>query len=126
MDDLGPSPALLNVQLAMPPSVNSIWRTTVRNGKPQTYRAKSYTEWMNTAAWTVKSAIAKTGQIKGDVSLFVNLSPRRGDLDNRLKAICDALVHGGALEDDDQIVSIMALWCGDKRRPGAHVRLRRR
>jgi Holliday junction resolvase RusA-like endonuclease len=100
----------LTIQLTMPPSVNSIWRTTVRSGKPRTYRAKTYADWMNTAAWTVRAAVGKTSKIKGDVEVRVMLWPRRGDLDNRLKAICDALVQGGAIEDDKQITYIKAEW----------------
>lgn len=111
---------MFSVQLALPPSVNSIWRSTLgRNGKPRTYRAKTYAAWMHTAAWTVKEAVTKHGQFKGDVRLSVNFWPRKGDLDNRLKAICDALVQGGAIEDDSKIVDLHAWWFQSV--PGARV-----
>ena len=101
----------LTVRLALPPSVNSIWRATIgRNGKPRTYRARTYAAWMHTAAWTVKEAVTRKGPIIGDVSVEVYLHPRRGDLDNRLKAICDALVQGGAITDDDAITRLYATW----------------
>jgi Holliday junction resolvase RusA-like endonuclease len=32
----------------------------------------------------------------------------RGDLDNRVKSICDALTAAGAWDDDDQVVDIRA------------------
>lgn len=102
---------MLTIQLAMPPSVNSIWRATLgRNGKPRTYRARAYAAWMHTAAWTVKEAVTKSGQVKGDVTVKVMFWPRRGDIDNRLKAVCDSLVQGGAIEDDAKIVDLRARW----------------
>lgn len=115
---------MFSVNLEMPPSVNSIWRSTLgRNGKPRTYRAKTYAAWMHTAAWTVKSAIAKTGQLKGDVKVSVDFCPRKGDLDNRLKAICDSLVQGGAIEDDKNIISLTARWNPMIGHQGAFVRI---
>jgi Holliday junction resolvase RusA-like endonuclease len=102
--------AVISVHLDMPPSVNSIWRTTSKNGRQQTYRDPKYAKWMETAAWTVKEAVMKSGRIEGDVQVFSFFWPRRGDLDNRLKAVCDALVQGGAIEDDRKIVHLVASW----------------
>ena len=102
--------AVISVHLDMPPSVNSIWRTTSKNGRQRTYRDPKYAKWMETAAWTVKGAAMKSGRIEGDVEVCAAFWPRRGDLDNRLKAICDALVQGGAIEDDKQIIRIDAEW----------------
>ena len=102
---------MLTIHLAMPPSTNAIWRSTVgKHGKPRVYRAKAYAAWMHTAAWTVKTAVIKSGQIKGDVRVTVHFWPRQGDLDNRLKAVCDSLVQGGAIEDDSKIVDLRAVW----------------
>ncbi|TWU43995.1 Crossover junction endodeoxyribonuclease RusA [Novipirellula aureliae] len=47
--------------------------------------------------------------ITGSLSVDVLIHPpdrRRRDIDNVLKALLDALQHGGAYEDDNQIVDL--------------------
>jgi len=52
---------------------------------------------------------AKVPKLKGRVCLIVRVFPRDRrltDISNRIKALEDALVHAGAMEDDEQIDDI--------------------
>ncbi len=55
---------------------------------------------------TVRDLLAGTTQLTGRLAVVVTLFPpdqRRRDLDNALKALLDAVGHGGAYGDDSQI-----------------------
>ena len=38
----------------LPPSTNSLWRHTRKDGKPVTYRTKRYMTWIKASGWQVK------------------------------------------------------------------------
>lgn len=61
--------------------------------------------------------------VEGPVSLTIHVyRPRkRGDLDNCLKLVIDALVSGLILSDDDQVVAIHAYRHDDKDSPRVEV-----
>ena len=53
--------------------------------------------------------------MKGPLALVTDVHPpdnRRRDLDNTQKALLDAMQHGGAYEDDSQIVLLASRKCG--------------
>lgn len=114
----------LTIRLAMPPSVNHVWRM----GNNRMHKNRIYAAWMNTAAWTVKQkAMQAGGTILGDVKVRIGFWPRnrKRDIDNMLKGICDALVRGGAIEDDNRIIHISAEWREFDGDPTAHVQVER-
>jgi crossover junction endodeoxyribonuclease RusA len=87
--------------LPLPPSVNSYWRKSPR-GMYISQEGKTFRQ-------RVAEIVAEHNAIKfGSSRLFmaVKLSMRdrrAADLDNRLKALNDALEHAGVFDDDEQI-----------------------
>ncbi|MCS7168086.1 MAG: RusA family crossover junction endodeoxyribonuclease [Gemmatales bacterium] len=85
------------MKLPYPPSVNHYWhrvgcRTLISRGGRAFRRA-------------VQAALAARGvrPLTGSLAVTINVHPpdhRRRDLDNALKALLDALEHGGACGDD--------------------------
>jgi crossover junction endodeoxyribonuclease RusA len=96
--------------LPEPPSANAYWR---RHGNiiHVSTEAKAYKDavGMLTAKYRTKNQCAFPS---GDLSLVViwHRSARRGDLDNRLKVLFDAL-RGTVFRDDKQIAHIDAERC---------------
>lgn len=90
----------MDLELPFPPSVNHLWRRvghrTLLSRGGRTFRR------------AVHAALAERGvrPIAGRLAVTIDVHPpdrRRRDLDNALKALLDALQHGGAYHDDAQI-----------------------
>lgn len=81
----------------LPPSVNHYWLTSGKrryiSAAGQSFRAEVF--------HAVKGAKI-TGRLQCVVELTAN-NKRRWDLDNRIKALLDALQHAGAFSDDSQV-----------------------
>lgn len=108
-----------------PPSANRYWRHTARGGRAITYKsakAKQYQSEVRTRAM-----LAGLQPLNGpvEVHLVWYRKARRGDLDNRLKVIFDAL-QGAAYVDDSQIVAITARREEDKNNPRVEIVVRPR
>ena len=95
---------MIEFELPYPPSVNHYWRMAGRrmviSREGRAFREK------------VCSALAVAGvqPLRGGLAVRIELYPpdrRRRDADNALKALLDALQHGGAYVDDSQIVKLM-------------------
>lgn len=98
-----------------PPSVNGLWRTA----RGRMYRSPRYMAWRERAAAAV-SAVWKGSPMLGPVSVEIRVygdSRRSWDLDNRCKAVLDALQDFGVIEDDDQVHHIV-LHRGPRRKGG--------
>jgi crossover junction endodeoxyribonuclease RusA len=53
-----------------------------------------------------EEVIAKSAKIEGRLAIFIALyapTRRQYDIDNRCKAVLDALQHSGVFEDDEQV-----------------------
>lgn len=101
--------------LPFPPSVNSLWRT----GRGRMYRSKRYEAWREKAADAV-SAVWRAEPMDGAVSVTIRVygdSRRSWDLDNRAKAVLDALQDFGVIVDDEQ-VHHLELHRGPRRKGG--------
>ena len=99
---------MIKIILALPPSVNSLWRTTATGGM---YRSKKYTAWRKTA---ILNVLLQSGRRKIDGPYKLTLEAvrpdkRKRDLDNLLKAASDCLVEAGII-DDSQCEHIEARW----------------
>lgn len=102
--------AELRLELPYPPSVNHYWRR-VGPGTLISREGRRFRERVlaNLAAQGVRPLV-------GPLAVQVDLHPpdnRRRDIDNIAKALLDALAHGGAYEDDSQIVHLAI----DKQKP---------
>jgi Holliday junction resolvase RusA-like endonuclease len=94
---------MIQVTLPYPPSVNHYWRHV----GPRVLISRAGREFRE----HVRSVLAAWGgrPMAGPLRLVVDLFPpdrRRRDCDNALKALLDALQHGGAYADDSQIVKL--------------------
>jgi crossover junction endodeoxyribonuclease RusA len=94
---------MLALELPFPPSVNHYWRRvgfrTLISREGRRFRERVM----------ALLAARKVQPILGRLSVELDLYPpdnRRRDLDNLPKAVLDALQHGGAYEDDSQIVRL--------------------
>jgi Holliday junction resolvase RusA-like endonuclease len=91
------------VELPPPPSVNQAFRNVFRKkGKgPARVRTAEYTIWRNMAAQILAVKIPKRCRVAGYFEVAINLPKKmRGDLDNRVKGILDALVTANLVDDD--------------------------
>jgi crossover junction endodeoxyribonuclease RusA len=98
----------MSVDLPYPPSANSLFFNVQGKGRVKTRR---YDDWRKEAAWLI--SLAKKRRLEGPYGLTVlagRPDKRRRDLGNLLKAIEDALVHGGAIEDDSECQCIEMSW----------------
>jgi len=107
---------MLKVTLPYPPSANAYWRNVkgrvVVSAEARAYKAKV-------------ALLLRCKPVSGPVALVANMyrPARRGDLDNTLKVLGDAL-NGLAWVDDSQVVEIHAYRHDDKANPRAEVEVR--
>lgn len=104
---------MIQTKLEYPPSANSIWRSS----GSKVYRSAEYVSWRKAAEWTVKTAVRmQGGKIHGPYSLLIEAGRpdrRKRDIDNLIKPLSDALVHGGAIADDSDCATVTATWVPD-------------
>jgi len=86
---------VLTLALPLPPSVNELYLVAGR----RRIKHPKYRRWLNDAAWQIKAQ--RLRPIEGPWQIAITL-PRgmRGDPDNRLKGLLDALVLSGIVVDD--------------------------
>jgi len=109
-------PMALEATLPWPPSVNHYWAAR-GNGR---YLAPHAQRW-HKEAWAILRGTWRGKPMRGEVAVLLVLHPpdrRRRDLDNLLKAVLDALVHAGVLQDDSQVAELHAVR-REARRPGS-------
>ena len=102
---------MIELELPLPPSANKYWMIA-HNSFVTTPEAKAYKQ-------RVFSSLAnKCEPLRGEVAINVTVfrPAKRGDLDNYLKIMLDAL-QGIAYIDDKQIIEIHAFREDDKRNP---------
>lgn len=93
-----------DITLPWPPSVNLCWRSfrgrSILSARGRDFRREAI------------RCCRDVEPITGPVSVKIYLYPpdrRRRDVDNYAKAILDALVHAGVLEDDSQVDRLVLL-----------------
>ena len=102
------------IEIGIPPSVNSIWRSGRRaNGRLVVYRSDKHRKWKTAAGWELKAQ--RPQPIAGWVKVAISLgrTKRRSDADNRVKLCLDLLVDHGLLEDDSKVASVTVAWASD-------------
>ena len=111
-----PGEAMYSITLPFPPSVNRYWRA-YRGRVCKSADAKAYQE---KAGWEAKAAGIQPITGKVAVTLHFYRPIRRGDLDNRVKVLLDAL-QGIAYADDNQVNEIHAHQGDDCKNPRVEV-----
>ena len=105
--------------LPYPPSVNHYWLRN-RNGS---VRVSKEGVSFRQEVW-LRCRQERISGLTGRLSLSIEAFPpdrRRRDLDNLLKAVCDALQHGGVYKDDSQIDGLTIIRRGIKKGGGLLV-----
>ena len=98
----------LNLTLSWPPTVNKYWRHVLINGHVRTLISAEGRQYKRRVVQEVLSQ-CKPKTIMGRVRLDIVLYPpdrRKLDIDNRLKALCDAITDAHVWRDDEQIDEI--------------------
>ena len=111
----------MKITTPFPPSVNHYWRN-VRN---RVYISKEGVDFARTVArmrdTTKRSPLA--GRLVVTVHLYAP-NKRRYDIDNRCKALLDALTKSGVWLDDEQIDELKIIRCSvAKENPRAEVEI---
>ncbi|RME52984.1 RusA family crossover junction endodeoxyribonuclease [Candidatus Woesearchaeota archaeon] len=91
----------------VPPSTNTIYRTTGKNGRTRTYTTRSAKEFKQRLNHAAKNQIKTPTSKPLTVVVLLSFPDRRKrDLDNYAKTILDAL-NGTVWKDDSQIQKLI-------------------
>lgn len=104
--------------MPFPPSSNRYWR----HNRGRTHRSKEANDYRDAVAYICNAAGVEP--LDGDIAISMHFyrPAKRGDLDNRLKQIFDAL-QGYAYHDDKQVSEIHAVRHDDKENPRVEITL---
>lgn len=117
---------VISLTLPMPPSSNRYWRTIAYISKKT--RKPAAATFVSDEAKKYKADVAKIASLSvlifSEIAISVKVfrERRSGDLDNRLKVLCDAM-QGVIYADDKQIVKIAAERFEDKKNPRVEVEI---
>lgn len=104
MEALSPT---LRIELPYPPSVNRAWRMVRVGRSARMVLSREGRAYRREAC--ARLAALRAPRIDGPLRVVIMLHPpdrRKRDVDNALKALLDALQHGGVIADDSQIVDL--------------------
>ena len=75
-------------------------------------KVSSYRKWQDAAVAMIRVSIPTAKRIAGPVNVHIQLpSKMRGDCDNRIKPILDALTKSGRIDDDRKVQWVSARKC---------------
>lgn len=111
-------PVVTRFTLRYPPSANRYWRMA----RGHIHKSDEARMYQNAAAIMARAAGVRP--IDGDVGVYLEVyrPAKRGDLDNTIKVLLDAL-KGIAYADDNQVTSIQATRHDDAKNPRVVVSL---
>lgn len=100
-----PSPAEFTIPT--PPSTNHLFRNVKGVGRVKT---RHYEDFVRRAVTAVRQQ--RVEPLAGRVIAIVGVErmSSRADIDNRLKAMLDAIVEAGVIEDDSLVTAIAISW----------------
>jgi|SRR5581483_7072708 len=99
---------LIALDLPMPPSVNRIWRARETGGRP-VFLSTKYRNWKQEAE-TLALQLGQCRGVKridGPFQAHIVLQHRRGDLDNRVKAVLDIAQEWELIKNDSNCVRLL-------------------
>lgn len=95
----------MRITLPVPPSVNKMYFNVPGRGRVKT---KEYALWKSAAVAMILAQTRGQKRIAGHFGVRLNLPHKmRGDLDNRIKPILDALVESERVDDDRNVQSLI-------------------
>ena len=106
----------VTIQITLPvtPSVNRYWRSGIVNGHTQVFLSDEARAYKREVALLTRHLEPFTRHVALSITAF---RPRKkGDIDNYLKALLDA-IKGTIYLDDDQVIEIHAYRDDDKGNP---------
>lgn len=109
----------VELTLPFPPSANRYWRTF----RGRVVKGKDARDYKSNVAEACRGLRESLGDVI--VRLDFYRPAKRGDLDNRIKILLDAL-QGHAYTDDKQVKEIHARLFDDKQNPRVEVRIQER
>lgn len=102
--------------LPYPPSANRYWR----HAGGRTYKSDEAVQYQEAVGWQCQALGLAPERERLCINVTFYRPIKRGDLDNRLKVLFDAL-QGYVFVDDSQIVEIHAYLRDDKQKPRVEV-----
>ena len=107
----------MKIKMPWPPSTNSIWR----NVGSRTVLSKSARVYRNRARGELLAQGVANTKIAGRLTVRITLHPRDNrafDIDNKLKALLDALTYSKVWLDDGQVDEILVTRSDEHRKDG--------
>lgn len=106
---------MIVLNLPLPPSVNS-YRTIFRNRMNISAAGRKYKA--DVSEYVIEHRVPKLGNARLEMKVVIYpRDKRRQDIDNRIKALWDALTDAGVYEDDSQI-DVLIVERGEIRKGG--------
>lgn len=116
---------MIRLTLPLPPSINSYWRSaTTRAGVTKVLISREGRRWKKQAGLIAQMQHGGA-PLAGDVGLEIvaYFRDRRRDLDNILKPSLDLLQAAGIIENDRQVVRIVATRATDRGNPRVEIEI---
>lgn len=89
------------VSIPAPPTINNAFVNIEGKGRR---KSDSYRKWVNLAIQLIHVQVKAMHRVAGEVYISIELpSSIRGDIDNRVKGILDALVGSQRIDDDRNV-----------------------
>lgn len=106
-DGAGFAPVPVTFTVPVPPSVNECFRNLAGRGRVKTLK---YDNWRAHAVTSIRGqhVIPVAGRVL--VIFGVERSSNSADIDNRIKAMLDAIVEAKVIEDDSLVTGFAAAW----------------
>lgn len=109
----------VDLTLPWPPSTNTLWRNVRIGNRQATLLSEKGREFFDAAAYEVirqRDGVRLNGRVACEITLHAP-NRRSIDIDNRIKAVLDAITKGALWVDDSQ-VDVLVVQRGEVRRNG--------
>lgn len=100
-------PAPVTLTIPTPPSVNQLFRNLPGRGR---VRTRIYDDWRGHALTAIR--LQSIEPVMGPVVILfgVERQSSAADIDNRIKAMLDAIVEAQVIRDDSEVTGFAAAW----------------